>query len=167
MYVPFELLPDHARVWVYQASRRLTDAEVEKVRSNQQAFCKQWEAHGQALHSSFKIEYNQFLIVGVDEGVHSASGCSIDGSVRILKGYQADLGINFLNPSQVAFILEGEIKVFAREELKHLFEGGQLNGATRTFNNLVPTKAEFEKHWEIPVEKSWLVKYIPKSSLIV
>lgn len=167
MYVPFELLPDHARVWVYQASRRLTDAEVEKVRSNQQAFCKQWEAHGQALHSSFKIEYNQFLIVGVDEGVHSASGCSIDGSVRILKGYHSELGVDFLDSSQVAFLLNSEVKLFPRLELKSLFESGQLNGATRTFNNLVATKAEFEKHWEIPVEKSWLVKYLPKSSLTV
>jgi hypothetical protein len=167
MYVPFELLPDHARVWVYQASRRLTDAEVEKVRSNQQVFCEQWEAHGQALHSSFKIEHNQFLVVGVDEGVHSASGCSIDGSVRILKGYHSELGVNFLDPSQVAFLLNSEVKLFPRLELKSLFESGQLNGATRTFNNLVATKAEFEKHWEIPVEKSWLVKYLPKSSLTV
>lgn len=62
MYVPFESLPDHARVWVYQASRKLTDEEVEKVRSNQQAFCEQWEAHGLALYSSFKIEYSQFLV---------------------------------------------------------------------------------------------------------
>lgn len=167
MYVLFQSLPDHARIWVYQASRKLSDAEVEKVCSNQQAFCEQWEAHGQALHSSFKIEYSQFLVVGVYEGVHSASGCSIDGSVRILKGYDSELGVNFLDPSQVAFILGGEVKLFPRAELKHLFEEGQLNGATRTFNNLVPTKAAFEKQWEIPVEKSWLVKYLPKSSLIV
>jgi hypothetical protein len=167
MYVPFESLPDHARVWVYQASRKLTDEEVEKVRSNQQAFCEQWEAHGQALHSSFRIEYSQFLVVGVDEGVHSASGCSIDGSVRMLKAYHSELGVDFLDPSQVAFNVGGEVKLFSRLELKHLFECGQLNGATITFNNLVPTKADFEKQWEIPVEKSWLVKYLPKSSLVV
>ncbi len=167
MYVPFQSLPDHARVWVYQASRKLTDEEVEKVRSSQQAFCKQWEAHGQALHSSFKFEYNQFLIIGVDEGVHSASGCSIDESVRILKGYHSELGVNFLDSSQVALLLNSEVKLFPRLELKGLFESGQLNGATRTFNNLVATKADFEKQWEIPVEKSWLVKYLPKSSLTV
>ncbi|MFN6088312.1 MAG: hypothetical protein ACK47E_06165 [Cyclobacteriaceae bacterium] len=167
MYVPFHSLPDHARIWVYQASRKLTDAEAEEVCSSQQAFCKQWEAHGQALHSSFKIEYNQFLIVGVDEGVHSASGCSIDGSVRILKGYHSELGVDFLDSSQVAFLLNSEVKLFPRLELKSLFESGQLNGATRTFNNLVATKADFEKQWEIPVEKSWLVKYLPKSSLTV
>ena len=167
MYVPFQSLPDHARIWVYQASRKLTVAEAEKVRSNKQGFCEQWEAHGQALHSSFRIDYNQFLIVGVDEGVHSASGCSIDGSVRILKGYHSELGVNFLDPSQVAFILNSEVKLFPRLELKSLFESGQLNGATRTFNNLVATKADFLKKWEIPVEKSWMVKYLPKTALNV
>ncbi|MCX8491190.1 MAG: hypothetical protein ORN54_08995 [Cyclobacteriaceae bacterium] len=167
MYVPFQSLPDHARIWVYQASRKLSDVEAEKIRSSQHTFCEQWEAHGQALHSSFKLEYNQFLIVGVDEGVHSASGCSIDGSVRILKGYHSELGVNFLDPSQIPFILNGEVKLFPRLELKSLFESGQLNGATRTFNNLVATKADFEKQWEIPAEKSWLVKYLPKPSLIV
>jgi hypothetical protein len=167
MYVPFESLPDHSRIWVYQASRKMSEAEVEKVSSTQQAFCDQWEAHGQALHSSFKIEHSQFLILSVDEGVHSASGCSIDGSVRILKGYQVELGINFLDPSQVAFILEGEVKLFPRLEVKRLFESGHFNAATPTFNNLVATKMDFEKQWKIPVEKSWMVKYLPKTALNV
>jgi hypothetical protein len=167
MYVPFETLPDHARIWVYQASCKLSEAEVEKVRNTQQAFCQKWEAHGQALHSSFKIEHNQFLILSVDEGVHSASGCSIDGSVRILKSYQAELGINFLDPSQVAFMINGEVKLFPRLEVKRLFESGQLNAATPTFNNLVATKMDFEKQWKIPVEKSWMVKYLPKTALNV
>jgi len=167
MYVPFETLPEHARIWVYQASRKLSDTEEEKVRNAQQAFCEQWEVHGLALHSSFKIEYNQFLILCVDEGVHSASGCSIDGSVRILKSYQAELGINFLDPSQVAFMINGEVKLFPRLEVKRLFESGQLNAATLTFNNLVATKMDFEKQWKIPVEKSWMVKYLPKTALNV
>ncbi|NOS57013.1 MAG: hypothetical protein HOP37_12260, partial [Cyclobacteriaceae bacterium] len=98
---------------------------------------------------------------------HSASGCSIDGSVRILKSYQAELGISFLDPSQVAFMINGEVKLFPRLEVKRLFESGQLNAATPTFNNLVATKMDFEKQWKIPVEKSWMVKYLPKTALNV
>lgn len=165
MYVPFESLPDHARIWVYQASRKLSVAEVEEIRGTQKAFCEQWEAHGQALLSSFKIEHNQFLILSVDEGVHNASGCSIDGSVRILKGYQTELGINFLDPSRIAFMLNDEINLFSRAELKGLFDSGRVNATTITFNNLVAIKSDFENHWKIPVEKSWLSKYLAKVTL--
>jgi hypothetical protein len=41
-----------------------------------------------------------------------------------------------------------------------------VNGSTTTFNNLVATKADFERQWKIAVEKSWLVKYLPNPALI-
>jgi hypothetical protein len=167
MYIPFESLPGHARIWVYQAGQKMSGAEAEKVRSTQLAFCEQWEAHGQPLKTSFKIEYDQFLVIGVDEGFHNASGCSIDGSVRILKAYQADLGINFLDSSLIAFSMNDGIHLFPRTELKGLFERGQIDAATLTFNKLVATKSDFETLWEIPVEKSWMVKYLPKTTLSV
>lgn len=167
MYIPFESLPSHARIWVYQATQKMSDAETEKVRSTQLAFCEQWEAHGQPLKTSFKIEYNQFLVVSVDEGFNNASGCSIDGSVRILKGFLADLGINFLDPSQIAFLMNDEIHLFSRTELKSLFESGKIKTTTLTFNNLVVTKSDFEINWKIPVVKSWLVKYLSKTALSI
>jgi hypothetical protein len=166
MYSPFEKLPAHARVWIYQADRKLSDNEVDVVSVSMKDFCEQWVAHGQPLMTSFKIEHNQFLVVGVDEGFNNASGCSIDGSVRVLKGLQAELNINFLNSSRIAFLLDGEIQLFSRPELKDLFAGGKVNGSTTTLNNLVATKADFERQWKIAVEKSWLVKYLPNPALI-
>lgn len=167
MYILFESLPGHARIWVYLATQKLSDSEVEKVRTAQLAFCEQWEAHGQPLKTSFKIEYNQFLVVSVDEGFNNASGCSIDGSVRILKDFFTELGINFLDPSQIAFLMNDEIHLYSRTELKSLFERGKINATTLTFNNLVVTKSDFEINWKIPVDKSWLVKYLPKTSLSI
>jgi hypothetical protein len=166
MYTPFENLPSHTRVWVYQADRKMSASEEAEISSVMKSFCEQWVAHGQPLQTSFKIEFNQFLIVGVDEGFNNASGCSIDGSVRILKGFQSDLNINFLDPSRIAFLVGGEIKLFSRTELKSLFGSGKVTASTTTFNNLVATKADFERQWKIATEKSWMAKYLPNPALI-
>jgi hypothetical protein len=166
MYTPFENLPNHTRVWIYQADRKMTANEEAEVSSSMKSFCEQWAAHGQPLQTSFKIEHNQFLIVAVDEGFNNASGCSIDGSVRMLKGFQTELNLNFLDPSKIAFCVDAEINLFPRTELKALFASGKLNNSTLTFNNLVATKADFENQWKIAVEKSWMVKYLPNPALI-
>jgi hypothetical protein len=166
MYIAFENLPTQARVWIYQADRKMSAGEEAKVNSSMKSFCEQWVAHGQPLQTSFKIEHNQFLIVAVDEGFNNASGCSIDGSVRMLKGFQIELGLNFLDPSKIAFLIDDEISLFPRTELKALFASGKLTNATLTFNNLVATKADFESQWKIVAEKSWMVKYLPSPTLI-
>ncbi len=166
MYTPFETLPSHARVWIYQADRKMSVNEEAKVSSSMKSFCGQWEAHGQPLQTSFKIEYNQFLIVAVDEGFNNASGCSIDGSVRMLKSFQAELNLNFLDFSKIAFLINDEVSLFSRTEIKALFANGKLKSTTLTFNNLVATRANFESQWKIAVEKSWMVKYLPNPALI-
>ena len=40
MLVPFESLPDEARVWIYQADRSFTDEELLEVESKIQSFWK-------------------------------------------------------------------------------------------------------------------------------
>jgi hypothetical protein len=166
MYLEFTQLPPHSRIWIYQSDRKLSVEEVNEVSALMQSFCEQWEAHGQPLHTSFKIELNQFLIVAVDEGFNNASGCSIDGSVRILKRLQADRGINFLDASKIAFLINGEVHLHARLELKELFSSRKLGASSITFHNLVSSKLDLGSQWKIPVEKSWLTKYLPASTLI-
>ena len=34
-------------------------------------------------------------------------------------------------------------------------EEGVLNEETTVFNNLIETKGDFEKKWEVPVKESW------------
>lgn len=58
----------------------------------------QWAAHGQALLASSKVIDNRFIIIGVDEGFHVPSGCSIDASVRSLQ----EIGQQVSNNSNVA-----------------------------------------------------------------
>jgi hypothetical protein len=165
MFIPFETLPPNARLWIYQSDRSLSKDEEKNLSSELEQFCEQWKAHGQNLKTSFIIKHRHFVILAVDENYNDASGCSIDGSVRILKSLHERSGINFLDRSRVAFSIDNEIQTFSLNELKNLFSSGRLSASTLTFNNLIATKLDFDKEWLTTVEKSWLMKYLPKPAV--
>ena len=163
MYVSFEHLPDHARLWIYQADRKFSEAEEKVINEETRVFCELWVAHGNPLKTSFRIDRSQFLILGVDEGVAGASGCSIDGSVRMLKSLQERMGIDFLSRSKVPFLIDGNVKLISVRELKEAFASGILGPATLTFHLLAATKGDWEENWIMLAEKTWLAQYLPKT----
>lgn len=165
MFVPFEELLPTARIWIYQFDREINSRERETIKNEILKFCEQWQAHGAPLKTSFQIEYNHFLILAVDEDVASASGCSIDGSIRVLKEIGSQLSLDFFNRTLVGFLINDKVVVHPISKLKGLFNAGTLNNRVRTFNNLVGSKVEFVQNWKIPVSQSWLAKYLPKSAL--
>jgi len=165
MYVPFEELGNESRVWVYQGNRAFTEDEVKWVDKALHAFCEQWNAHGQGLKSSFKIEKNQFIVMSVDEDFHNPSGCSIDSSVGILRQIHAATGVDLLDRTKASFNIDGRVELIPLTELKSAFASGRLQASSITFNTLVATKAELEEKWQIPSEKSWMAKYLTSSAL--
>jgi hypothetical protein len=167
MYIPFEQLPADARIWIYQADRRFTEAEEKSISDSLKEFCNQWSAHGNPLDTSFVIKYNRFIILSVNENTAGASGCSIDGSVRVLKELSQRFNNDLFNRTKVAFSTGDEIKLYSIKELSNLFELGHLTASTTTFDNLVTDKESFGTKWETAVENTWLAKYLPKGTLSV
>lgn len=165
MFISFDSLPDSARIWIYQSARKFNSEEIKKISQAASAFCEQWVAHGQPLKTSFKIEHNHFLVLAVDEASADASGCSIDGSVRMLKEIQNQLGIDFFDRTKIAFLLENEVRLFPLTELKQAFASGVLNSMSFTFNTLIATKGEITNAWITPAGKTWLSKYLPKPAV--
>jgi hypothetical protein len=163
MYFPFDSLPAHSRIWIYQANRALSQAESEYVSVHLKKLCEQWTAHNMPLHASFLLSFDHFIILAVDEQQADASGCSIDGSVHFLKSLQQEVGIDFFDRSRVAFLLDAKISLAPLSELKTLFENRTLSADTITFNNAVTTKADWVSHWQGPVRGTWLTRYLPKT----
>jgi hypothetical protein len=167
MFTQFEKLPSQSRIWVYQSDRPFSADEEKVIASTLLDFCSHWEAHGSSLQTSFKIEYHRFVILAVDESSAGASGCSIDGSVRVLKDLGQQLAIDFFDRTKVAFLKNEKIQTYSLHQLKSLFELGEVTALSQTFNNLVINKAEWENNWKTSVQKSWLTKYLPKDALSV
>ncbi len=167
MYTDFNTLPDHARVWVYQANRPLTDAEVSEIDNTLQTSLSTWAAHGQPLLASACVVENRFVVVGVDEGYNLPSGCSIDASVRTLRdiGQQidrADGSLDFFDRSAAVRAMDGKVRVYPLPTLKAAVADGLIAPDTTVFNTLVKTKTEFLADWQIRAADSWLKRYFGK-----
>ncbi len=159
MLAKFEEMPDHSRIWIYQASRSLTDQEVSFVKDYTERFLSQWQAHGQDLKAAYKIEYDQFLIITVDESFSLPSGCSIDSSVHLIKALEKELGISFMTSGQVAFLMEDSINLFPFNSLKEQVSHAVINPETKVFDNTVKNLAEFNEQWLVPSDKTWVARY--------
>jgi hypothetical protein len=159
MHVAFDHLPSRARVWIYQASRPLTEAELMAVLPHLAAFAEEWTSHGQQLAASAQFLHRQFLIIGLDEAVAGASGCSIDASVRFVRELEQHLGLDLLEKSRMAFLVDGELQLLTRRELREAIAASQITADTPYFNNTLTTKDELVTSWPAPAGQTWLASY--------
>lgn len=160
MLVNFDNLGQEARIWIYQADRKFRSEEIEMLNEETSKFIDRWTAHGKNLQGSFKIVYNQFLILGVDEDFNQASGCSIDASVEFIRSLEKKMNISFLDRSKVAILIGDMVVLEDFNELKNKIKEKVIKPGDITFNNFITKKYELESSWKSNVENSWLKKYI-------
>jgi hypothetical protein len=72
MYIPFSNIDLQARVWVYQADRKLTDEETAIITETLKASLDTWEAHGKRLTASGKVFENRRQIGSLVAGDRAA-----------------------------------------------------------------------------------------------
>lgn len=155
--IPFEELPDRARLWTFAASRRLTDPEAVRFLAAAEEFLAGWAAHRVPLATAREWRYNQFLFVAVDEAAAGASGCSIDALVRFIREAERQLDVRFTDHGSVWFRASGgAIECASREEFKQLVDQGALGPDTVVFDNTIQTTGALrDGRWEVPARRSW------------
>ena len=159
MYVAFDQLPATARVWIYQASRPLTSAETVGLLPTLARFAEEWTSHGRSLRASAEVLHQHFLVLGLDEAMAGASGCSIDASVRFVAQLEQHLGLELLEKSRLAFMQNGEIFLLDRRALKAAVASETVGPETLYFDNTIATKGALNLHWPCPAASTWLARY--------
>jgi hypothetical protein len=165
MFASFHSMSPESRLWIFQSDRKFSAQDKTIITEHLKLFTDEWAAHGQPLKASFDLQYDQFLIIAVDEGYSSASGCSIDASVRVIKEIEKHIGINFLSRDQVAFLKNSTIELIPLKNLKEEYQKGSWNESTSTFNNVIATKSQLEKEWIVAAGATWLKRYVPAKTL--
>jgi hypothetical protein len=161
MYRQFNQMPDSARVWVYQADQKFTEAEEHAVRDRMRQFCEGWNTHGNLMPTSFELIESQILVLAVDESQLGASGCSIDSSVRTLRDLEHILKINLTDQGKISLKKSsGELRVIPALGVKARVSAGEIDLETQVINPLIQNKADLKNLWQ-PVRNSWLNKYFP------
>jgi hypothetical protein len=159
MYVAFDQLPPAARIWIYQASQPLSASAIVAAMPALARFAEEWTSHGRTLLASAEFLHQHFLVIGLDEGVADASGCSIDASVRFVAHLEQALGVTLLEKSRLAFLQAGAVQTVKHTELKAAIAAGTVLPDTFYFDNTVATKAELDTRWPRPAAETWLARY--------
>jgi hypothetical protein len=155
MYIPFENLPDEARIWIYQSNRKFTDEEFAEIDSAVSGFVEGWAAHGAGLEASYQLKYNRFIILAVNQETQPATGCSIDDSVRFIQDLEQKYGVDLLDKMNVTFRNGEHIAHKPLADFKKMAKEKAVSENTIVFNNLVNTVGEWNDFWEIPAAESW------------
>jgi len=160
MYVPFDTMPDEAKIWIYMSNIELNENQLTQLNEKLLLFCNKWTKHNEDLKSSFAIKYNRFIILAVDESFNEISGCAINKSIKLIQNIESEFDIELMNRLNTAFQKDDKIEVVSLPDFKMLAQAEKINGTTIVFNNLATTKVSFEKDWEIPAGKSWHARFL-------
>ena len=144
-----------SKVWIYQGDRPFTTDEKSAIQQQLNDFTSQWKAHGHQLQAKAEILYNYFIVFIVDEASAGTTGCSIDASVRIIKGIEQEFGIDLFNRFNIAYKVDDKVVVVNKEDFETLISIKKITPESIVFNNLVQNLADFENKWEVPFKDSW------------
>ncbi len=144
-----------SKVWIYQSNRQFTTTEAEEIQQKLNSFTAQWTAHGHQLKAKAEIPYNFFIVLIVDQDSASATGCSIDSSVKVIKEIEQAYGVDLFDRFNMAYKIDNEVHVNTKEDFETLITIKKITPQTVVFNNLVQTLEEYQQKWEVPIENSW------------
>jgi hypothetical protein len=159
MIVDFQSLPDTARIWIYQCNRSFSAEEQEDISKKAHDFLAQWTAHGTDLKAGFELKYKRFLVIGLDQNLQSASGCSIDASVHFIQELEKTYKVDLLDKLNVSYKQGDFIAYKPLADFKKMAKSKAVSPKTIVFNHLVQTKAEYKDHWEVPAAESWHARF--------
>ena len=152
----FEELPDTARVWVYGVDREIDDNGQAALLSEVDAYLRDWTAHGVPLSTARDWRENRFLTIAVDQEQAGASGCSIDGLFRALKGLEKEIGAGIVTSGLIFFRgRDGTIRSVSRDEFTELGAAGEVDGDTEVFDPSVITLGEWRARFTSRAADSW------------
>jgi hypothetical protein len=153
--VPFDTLPDSARVWVFASDRPLTAATADSLLAAVDQFLADWKAHGVPLRCARDWRDGRFLAVGVDVTAENASGCSIDGLFRTLQQLEKTVGARLVGGGRVFYRTKSGIETASREEFADRVKSGEIGRETPVFDTSLTGAADWRNRFEQPAGKTW------------
>ncbi|HEY0651553.1 MAG TPA: hypothetical protein VGD65_00445 [Chryseosolibacter sp.] len=160
MFVPFEKLPNSARLWIFKGERKFSAEELAIIHNRLQFFTNGWSAHGQPLQTSYLVLEDLFIVLAADETFRPASGCSIDDSVHAIREIGNLIHQDLFRRDLVSFKMGEKIETMKISDLKTAFKEGRWNENTLTFNILAGTKSQLDRAWLVSAKDTWLKRYI-------
>jgi hypothetical protein len=115
-----------------------------------------WKAHGMPLTVASQLLDDRFLVVAVDQTTAGASGCSIDGLFRLLRGLESRIGATLVGGGRVFYRdLQGMVQSASRDELPGLTASGAITRDSVVFDTTITDLGAFRTGFEKRAKESW------------
>lgn len=155
--VPFETLPDAARVWIFGSDRPLTEEGTTVLLKHVDEYLAGWKAHGAPLTVGSQHRDQRFLVIAVDQSTAGATGCSIDGLFRVLQGIEPQVGASLVGGGRVFYRgAESVVQSTTREQLPTLVASGEITKDTVVFDTTITDLGSFRSGFEKRAKESWV-----------
>jgi hypothetical protein len=160
--IPFDRLPDDARLWVFAASDGLTGERANRLLSAVDEWLADWKAHGEPLTCARDWRDDRFLAIGVDQSAAGASGCSIDALFHVLKDLQGGLGTPLLASGRVFYRnRDGQVESTTRQEFAERASKGIVDADTIVFDTSLTSAAAYRTAFQRRAGDSWHRDLLP------
>ena len=163
--VPFETLPDDARVWVFGTDRALSATEAARLLDVVDAHLARGAAHGTPLASARDWRGDHFLTIAVDQRTAGASGCSIDALFHQLQDLERSLGASIVGGGRIFYRdATGAVRATDRSAFGELADRSELTLDTTVFDPTVTTLGSWRSGFERRASESWHAQLMPQAS---
>lgn len=149
----FSYFSNDSRVWLYQTNRPLSPDESNLIEQRLTSFVKEWAAHGAKLVGDASILNPCFIAFVVDENQVSASGCSIDSSVRFLKALGEELGVDFFCRNKIT-LATSPVQQISFHDIN------QISSNELIYDPLINTLNDLNHKWIVPIGSSNLAPLV-------
>jgi hypothetical protein len=153
--IPADFAAD-SRVWIYQSPRLFFLSEALVIEEMLENFVREWKSHGVPVKGYANLFYGQFIVLMADETATGVSGCSTDGSVRLIKEIEQRFGTPLFDRLMLAFRIREKVQMIPLSQVPYALGNGFIGPETLYFDNTVTTRADLESRWLIPLKDSWL-----------
>jgi hypothetical protein len=149
-------LPNNAKVFIFQADRKLTSSDVEVINMVMNSFIPKWATHGEELTAEYTILNKLFLVVGNDEERVATSGCSKDSLTHAVQSIGKQLNIDFFNRLNIAYKTGSDnFELVNMLNFKKMMQKDEISQNTIVVNNLIESKHDLLNNWQVEVKNSW------------
>lgn len=149
-----------SKIWIYTLNPALKEEQIIGITADITSFCTQWTAHNRELRSFFKIFENRILLIGVDEHLNPASGCSIDKSVHFLEEIEQKYSIEIFNRMLFSYFdKNNKLQTLTKNEFENAIAESIINTETLVINNLTLSLNDWNENGIIPLSASWMMNF--------
>lgn len=151
MIIDYNTLAETSKVFIYPANRKLYKDEFPVFNEKIKNFLNNFEG----VDAFFEIKYQRFIVVIISEDTPLSIDQN-DSLVSFILSLENEFKITLLDKVNVCFKQGEYVQLKEITAFKKLIKNKGASKKTIVFDNLISIKEEYDNHWEMPAEHSWI-----------